>query len=45
LYLVRQIDQQATFDSFHTEETTTYEPVIDGEITEKMLEFDLPKQN
>ena len=43
-YLVRRIDEQATFDTFCTEETTTYEPVIDGEITDKMLEFDPPKQ-
>jgi len=43
-YLVRRIDQQAMFETFRTEETTTYEPVIDGEIAEKLLEFDPPKQ-
>ena len=43
-YLVRRIDEQATFDTFRTEQTTTYEPVIDGEITDKMLEFDPPIQ-
>jgi hypothetical protein len=43
-YLVRRIDEQATFDTFRTEVTTTYEPVIDGEITENLLEFDPPKQ-
>lgn len=43
-YLVRRIDQQTMFDTFRTEVTTTYEPVIDGEIAEKLLEFDPPKQ-
>jgi outer membrane lipoprotein-sorting protein len=43
-YLVRRIDEQAKFDNFRTEQTTTYDPVIDGEITDKMLEFDPPKQ-
>jgi len=43
-YLVRRIDEQTKFDTFRTEATTTYEPVIDGEITDKILEFDPPKQ-
>lgn len=43
-YVMRQFDQQATFDNFRTEETTTYEPVVDGEITDAMLEFDPPQQ-
>lgn len=41
---MRQFDQQATFVNFRTEETTTYEPVVDGEITDAMLEFDPPQQ-
>jgi len=41
-YLVRRIDEQAKFDNFRTERTTTYDPIIDKEITEKMLEFDPP---
>ncbi len=43
-YLVRRVDGQTKFDNFRTEETTTYDPVVDGEITDKMLEFDPPKQ-
>ena len=42
-FLVRRIDEQGMFDNFRTETTTTYDPVIDGEITDKMLEFDPPK--
>ena len=44
-FLVRRIDSQIKFDNFSTQETTTYKPVIDGEVTDKMLEFDPPKQN
>jgi outer membrane lipoprotein-sorting protein len=43
-YLVRRVDEQAKFANFRTEQTTTYDPVVDGEITDKMLEFDPPKQ-
>jgi hypothetical protein len=43
-FLVRRIDTQTKFGYFRTEKTTTYDPVIDGEITDKMLEFDPPKQ-
>ena len=43
-YLVRRIDEQATFDTFRTQMMTTYEPVIDGEITDELLEFDPPQQ-
>lgn len=43
-YFMRQFDQRATFDNFCTEETTTYEPVVDGEITDAMLAFDPPQQ-
>jgi RNA polymerase sigma factor (sigma-70 family) len=41
-YLVRQIDEQALFDDFRTEQTTTYDPTIDGKIADKLLEFDPP---
>ena len=41
-FLVRRIDSQKKFDDFRTERTTTYEPVINGEISDKMLEFDPP---
>jgi len=44
-YLVRRIDEQAKFDNFRTETTTTYDPTVDGKITDKMLEFDPPIQN
>ena len=43
-FLVRRIDAQKKFDNFRTEETTTYDPVIDEEMPDKKLEFDPPKQ-
>jgi outer membrane lipoprotein-sorting protein len=42
-FLVRRIDSQHTFPNFRTEQTTTYSPVLDSEVTEKMLVFDPPK--
>jgi outer membrane lipoprotein-sorting protein len=44
-FLVRRIDSKVKFDTFSTEETTTYDPVIDVEIPDKALEFDPPKGN
>jgi hypothetical protein len=41
-YLVRRIDEQAMFPDFRTEQTTTYDPIIDRKITDKLLEFDPP---
>lgn len=41
-FLLRRIDEQNTFSGFRTEETTTYEPVLDGEIPESLLVFDPP---
>jgi hypothetical protein len=41
-FLLRRIDAQKTFDKFRTEETTTYEPVIDEEVAKEMLEFNPP---
>jgi outer membrane lipoprotein-sorting protein len=43
-FVVRRIDEQQEFDSFRTERTTTYEPVIDGEIADGLLEFGAPEQ-
>lgn len=42
--LVRRIDKQHQFDDFRTETTTTYDPVINGEISDGMLEFGAPEQ-
>ena len=42
-FLLRRIDAKRKFDDFRTERTTTYEPVINGEISDKMLEFDPPR--
>ncbi len=44
-FLVRRIDEQTNFDNFRTEDTTTYQPVVNGKITDKMLEFGAPKQD
>jgi len=42
-FLLRRIDEEGKFETFSTEETTTYDPVIDGEVPDKMLEFNPPK--
>jgi outer membrane lipoprotein-sorting protein len=42
-FLVRRIDEKTKFDTFRLERTTTYDPVLDGEITDQMLEFNPPK--
>ncbi len=42
-FLIRRIEMQMTFENFSTDETTTYYPVINGEVTDKMLEFNPPK--
>ena len=44
-FLVRRIDSETKFDNFSTQETTTYKPVIDADVSEKMLQFDPPKPN
>ena len=41
-YLVRRIDEQATFDTFRTETRTTYNPTINEKIAARLLEFDPP---
>jgi len=43
-FLVRKLDQQNKFGNFRTEDMTIYEPVVNGEIPDKMLEFDPAKQ-
>jgi hypothetical protein len=43
--LVRRIDQSNTFKDFRTETTTTYWPVVGGDVTEAMLEFDPPRRD
>ena len=43
-YLVRRIDTETNFDTFRTEETTTYDPVLDGEVPDKLLAFDPPER-
>lgn len=43
-FLVRRIDAQTEFDDFRTEETTTYDPAINVEIPDKMLQFDPPER-
>lgn len=43
-FLVRRIDSKTKFDTFSTERTTTYDPIIDEEVPGKALEFDLPKE-
>jgi hypothetical protein len=41
-YLVRRVDLTTEIPEGKVEETTTYEPILDGEVTEKMLAFDPP---
>jgi hypothetical protein len=41
-YLVRRIDERIKADDVRIERTTTYDPTIDGKITDEMLEFDPP---
>jgi outer membrane lipoprotein-sorting protein len=42
-YLIRRIDSSHQFEDFRTEDTTTYEPEINGDIPDKLLEFDPPE--
>jgi len=42
-FLVRRVDMYHDLgNDLHTEETTTYEPVVDGEVTAEMLAFHPP---
>jgi len=40
--LVRRIDERIKADEVRIERTTTFDPTIDGKITDQMLEFDPP---
>ena len=42
--LLRRVDEQTTFETFQTETTTTYEPVINGTVSEELLTFNPPKR-
>jgi outer membrane lipoprotein-sorting protein len=44
-HLLRRIDTQVRLDDFRTEQTTVYDPTIDEDIADKLLEFDPPAQN
>jgi hypothetical protein len=41
-YLVRRIDGTAEFNGFSTATTTLYRPVIGGDVTPNLLEYDAP---
>jgi hypothetical protein len=41
-YLLRRIDEHTQFDSFRTESTTVYDPLIDVPIADNQLQFDPP---
>ena len=41
-YLVRRIDSEKVFPTFTSQETITYDPTLDGEVSEKLLAIGLP---
>lgn len=41
-YLVRRLDGTSEFADFSTAETTVYQPVIDGDVSPVLLEYDAP---
>jgi hypothetical protein len=41
-FLLRRIEESATYSDHRTEETTTFEPVVDEELPESSLVFDPP---
>lgn len=43
-YLLRRIDDETKFKDFQTVRTTTYEPVVDGEVADNLLEYNPPNQ-
>lgn len=43
--LLRRIDEQTRFETFRTEEVTSYEPALDVAIAEDELVFDPPAQD
>lgn len=44
-FLLRKIYREQKFDDFRLQETTTYKPIINGAIKDKMLEFNSPQGN
>lgn len=42
-FLVRRIDSSMKFPNFRTEDTTTYDPIVNEEVPDKALEFNPPK--
>jgi outer membrane lipoprotein-sorting protein len=44
MFLVRRVDEQTTFENFRTETTTKFYPIINGAVSEQMLEFNSPQQ-
>jgi hypothetical protein len=44
-FLLRRIDSTMVSAIFRSKDTTTYEPVIDEEIPDRMLEFGVPKED
>ena len=42
-FLIRRIDSSMQNKTFRTEDTVTFEPIINQKIPAKMLQFDLPK--
>ncbi len=42
-FLVRRIDETSEFDDFSTQESTTYDPVIDEDVAPKLLEYNAPE--
>lgn len=43
-FLLRKMYQEQDFNDFKLQETTTYDPTINGAVTNRMLEFDSPKK-
>lgn len=41
-YMIRKIYLEQNFEDFRTEVTTTYKPVMNGEVMDQMLEFNPP---
>ena len=44
-FMLRKVYREQMFEDFRTQETTTYEPMVNGPIRDKMLAFDPPTEN
>ena len=42
-FLVRKIYREQKFNDFHTQETTIYKPILNGNVADNLLEFNPPK--